>query len=228
MINTRLLTDLAANASFTTDAILIDIPKTANFQSLIISLENHFAVWAKLMNKKMAVVRSQTGGEVRIPASLAVPMVDVAPAESEPQNLLWFANVPVSLRVLTAANDLIQRPRRGGIVRLSDELQVILHDSISLSNPGHTMQEATNWRREQYWHPTDLEEFRRLSRAQNNIEFTWRSFDPALGMNDRTPGNWLEFTVAYQLLEDEFGESFHFFESRDWREIEPPVGVTLR
>jgi hypothetical protein len=216
MIDTKLLASLAANASFSADAILIDLPKTANFQSLIISLENYFAVWAKLMDKKLTIVRSQAG-EIRIPASLAVPLIDAPAPQDDQSKLLWFANVAITPGLLLVANDLMNNPRRAGITRLSDELQIIMSDGCNILNPGHTMQESTTWTRSQFWDAQDLQDFRREVRQQGEkvFEFSWKSFDPT----DRTKTNDLEFTTRYKLFDGGNGQMYQLCENLGMRSL---------
>jgi len=217
MIDTNLLEAIAKNASFTTDAILIDLPKSANIQALIISLENHFAIWAKLMNKKLAIVRSP-GGDIRIPASLAVSLIDTPfSPQDEPSKLLWFANVAISPGLLLIANDLMNNPRRAGVTRLSDELQIIMSDGCSILNPGHTLQEATTWTRSQFWDAQDLVDFRREVRQQGEsvFEFSWKSFDPI----DINKVNDLEFTTRYKLFDGGDSQMYQLCENLDMREL---------
>ncbi len=216
MIDTKLLTDLAANASFTQDAIFIDLPKTANFQSLIISLENTLALWAKLMDKKLTVVRSLSG-EVKIPASLAVPLIDTPASQDKPSKLLWFANVAISPGLLLIANDLMNNPRKAGVTRLSDELQIIMSDGCSILNPGHSMQEACTWTRSQFWDAQDLDDFRREVRQQgeNVFEYSWKSFDPT----DPTKTNDLEFTTRYKLFNGGDGQMYQLCENLEMRTL---------
>ena len=223
MIDTKLLTDLATSASFTNDAILIDVSHITNVRSLVLTFENHFAVWAKVMEKKVTIIRSN-GSEIKIPASIAVK-IETAP-QDEPSRLLWFANIAVTPGLLAIANDLINNPRKAGVVRLSDELQVIMSDGCKILNPKHTLQEATNWTREQFWHPQDLIDFRRECQQQlnpdgsNDLEFTWRSFDPDLGISNSTPGNWLEFTTRYRLFDGGDGDFYQVSDNLGMREIE--------
>lgn len=225
MIDTKLLTTLATNAKFTEDTILIDAPRLLNMRSLILTFENHFALWASVMNKKATIIRNGND-EVRIPASIAAPAIFDSLPQDEPSRLLWFANIAVTPRLLVIANDLMNNPRKAGVVRLSDELQVIQSDMNKVLNPGHTMQESCTWRRSQFWHPQDLVDFRRECEQQlnpdgnNTLEFTWRSFDPDLGMNDNRPGNWLEFTTRYCIFDGGDGDFYQLCENLGMREVD--------
>lgn len=151
-------------------------------------------------------------------------------AMTTPTNNLWFAQLAVSPGLLRLAADLMDNPRKAGIVRISDERQVIMHDETKILCPDHSLSEATNWKRSQFWHPQDLVDFRQhclqelTPGGEKNIEFTWRSFDPDIGMKDSRPGNWLEFTTKYQLFDGGDGEFYQVCENVDMREIQmPPV-----
>jgi hypothetical protein len=143
------------------------------------------------------------------------------PMSEDHQNLLWFAQISVSPALLRIANELMANPSKTGVVRLSDELQVIMNDGCSVLNPGHTLTEATTWTQDQFWHPDDLEAMRAQSRQESMFEFTWRSFDPTLGMHDHTPGNWLEFSTRYRLVDGQNGEFYQVCENLGMREIAP-------
>ena len=224
MIDTKMLTTLATNARFTENAILIDVPPLPTLRTLILNFENHFASWASVMKKEATIIRSGDS-EVRIPASIATPVLFDYLPEDEPNRLLWFANIAVSPGLLVIANDLMNNPSKAGVVRLSDELQVIQSDANKILNPGHTMLESCTWRRSQFWHPQDLVDFRRDCQQQLNpdgsnfIEFTWRSFDPALGMSNKTPGNWLEFSTRYRLYDGADGDFYQVCDNLSMKEI---------
>ena len=145
-------------------------------------------------------------------------------------NLIWFANVAISPALLQLAADLIENPRKASVIRMSDERQIIMHDESKTLCPGHTLQEATNWARPQFWHPQDLVDFRRTCRqnltadGESTLEYTWRSFDPDLGMNDPRRGNWLEFTTRYRLFDGNDGNFYQLSENLGMKEIEIPKG----
>ncbi|RAM52021.1 MAG: hypothetical protein C6Y22_08255 [Hapalosiphonaceae cyanobacterium JJU2] len=209
MIDTKLLTALATNAKFTHDAILIDAAAVPNLRSLLQDFENHFANWASVMNKKATIIKGQNQ-EIRIPASIAAPGLEIAP-QDEPSKLLWFANVSITPGLLLIANELMNNPRRAGVTRLSDELQIIMSDGCSILNPGHTMQEATTWTRSQFWDAQDLHDFRREVRQQGEtvFEYSWRSFDPI----DPTKSNDLKFTTRYKLFDGGDGQYYQLCEN---------------
>lgn len=215
MIDTHLLAALATNARFTSDAILIDVSHLPNVRLLLENFENHFAVWASVMNKKATIIKGN-GAEMRVPASIAIPEVEIAP-QDEPSRLLFFANVAVCPALLVIANDLMNNPRRAGVVRLCDELQVIQSEANKILNPGHTMQESCTWTRSQFWDAQDLDDFRREVRLHGErvFEFTWKSFDPS----DATKTNDLEVTTRYKLFDGGNSRVYQLCENLDMREL---------
>ncbi|HYX17874.1 MAG TPA: hypothetical protein VE944_26645 [Nostoc sp.] len=215
MIDTKLLAELATNASFTNDAILIDASHLTNVRSLLQNFENDFANWASAMNKKATIIKNGSK-EIRIPANIAAPNIDPLTID-EPSKLLWFANVAISPGLLVIANDLMNNPRRAGITRLSDELQIIMSDGCNILNPGHSLKEATTWTRSQFWDAQDLDHFRRevKQRGEAAFEYTWRSFDP----DDSNKINDLEFTTRYKLFDGGDGNFYQVCENLGMKEI---------
>ena len=145
----------------------------------------------------------------------------------EPVVSLFYANAQLPPAVIRMTLDLIENPRKAGISRASDGLQVVMSSGCAVLNPGHTLTEAASWVRADFWHPQDLRDFERTVRqslaedGSNRLEFKWRSFDPALGMANRTPGNWLEFVTQYRLLMGEDGQAYQLCENLGMREIAP-------
>lgn len=71
--------------------------------------------------------------------------------EEKKEQLIWSANFgTTSQALLRIALDFADNPAPRGVVRLSDELQVIMSDGCKILNSGHTLQEATTWRRPQF------------------------------------------------------------------------------
>lgn len=225
------LQSLALSTQFNETQLVIECSSIAKARNVVIEFENYLALWAKIMKKTETVVKSPQGN-ISIPANIAisvprrqVELLDTI-ASDEPSKLVWFANVGITPAILQIANELMENPRKTGVVRLSDELQVLMSNGCNVLNPGHTLQEATTWKRSQFWHPQDLIDFRRESQQRlsddgsNTIEFTWRSFDPDLGFDCREPGNWLEFSTSYRLLDGGNGEFYQVCNNLGMREIE--------
>lgn len=216
---------LATNAKFTQDAICIDVADIKKFNKVLMAYEVRFARWALMLGKSHTVLRCPKK-EFKIPAYLASkPGVMTMTNNIIQKNALLFADVEVNSQLLKLAIDLIENPGKKGIVRLRDERQIILHDECKFSLLGKSTKVANNWSRPQYWHPQDLEEFRRECRqslndnGSNTLEYTYRSCDAELGLFNREPGNWREFTAVYRLYDGGDGEYYQLAENLGMRNL---------
>lgn len=222
------LDKIAQNTTFSDRGLHLRVENARIGKNLAINYEEIFALWANIMNRDYLEIKISNNGEegIIIPASIANKrQKHMINPISKPSNILWFANVAITPNILAIANDLMENPRKAGVTRLSDERQIIMSDACKILNPGHTMQEATNWNRSDFWHPQDLIDFRRECQqtlspdGSNTLEFTWRSFDPALGLRDRTPGNWIKFTTKYRLFDGEDGDFYQLCENLGMEEM---------
>ena len=89
---------------------------------------------------------------------------------------------------------------------------------------------ANNWSRPQYWYPAHLDAFRRECRqvlnddGSNTLEYTYWACDAELGLFNREPGNWREFTAVYRLYNGGDGEYYQLAQNLGMRElVEAPV-----
>lgn len=143
-------------------------------------------------------------------ADLCVPIATIRlMQEFEPLVQIFFADTSLPPMVLRAATQKSEEEGQWGIVRLSDERQVIMSSGMTgvlLSGVG--IDETTNWRRPEFWHLEDLEEFnrdwrRRLDIEGNEaIEYRYRIHKP--GSND--PWEW--YRSSYRLLRGERQELY--------------------
>jgi hypothetical protein len=160
-----------------------------------------------------AIFRSNDAQPIRMPKEMIEEMQPVNP-------VLYYAHVALPPTIVRATLDLMENPRKAGISRAHDGLQVVMSSLCQELNPGHTMSEATEWTRSDFWHPQDLSDFNREARqTSGTFEFRWRSFDPALGMNDPTPGNWLEFRTRYRQVQGEDGVIYQICENLEMNQI---------
>ena len=157
--------------------------------------------------------------------------------EGEPRKLLYVAQLCATPALVLAMSDLINNPRKAGISRASDGRQLVMSDSCSILNPGHTLDEAVNWCRSDFWHPGDLEDLHAklrglpLTEAGGFLDFDklpfvehrWASFDPDLGITNKDQGNWLEFRTRYRHFEAEDGQIYQLCENLYFGEIDPPA-----
>ncbi|MGG6264169.1 hypothetical protein ACQ4M3_01180 [Leptolyngbya sp. AN03gr2] len=223
---TTLLQSIAASVKFADFQLLLDCPSSKIAWNWVEDFELEFAYWALSMGKFEMIIRSPEEN-ISLPASFAIGVStefapEVLPQSNQP-GLLWFAHGPVPPALIDTVRDLSENPRCAGVTHLGSERQIIMSDACGVLNPGHTLSEATTWSRPQFWHPQDLIDFRKQCRLSSNLEFTWRSFDPDLGLYDRRSGNWLEFSTRYFLIDGGKGEFYQLCENLGMREIDPPT-----
>lgn len=148
-------------------------------------------------------------------------------------NEIWFGqDIGFSSELIRLALDICERPRAAGIVRLSDERQIMVHDAVSATLNFATPQESVSWTRSQYWGPQDLIDFRKrceqelTADGQSTIEHKYLTFEPAKGMNDNSPGNWMEITSRYQLHEIA-GQFYQLYETLEYKNVERPTDLRV-
>lgn len=227
---------LAKNVIFTENEILLDISGLhrkggqSNYhflKQITIAHECLFAYWAQVFGKKEAVLNCFEE-QFRISANLVDPGLKMNNTDETIQiaNMLWFGNVPVTPELFRLAADLIENPRKAGINRLPDERQIILTNENGFSLKNATLEEAVTWSRSDYWHSADLIEFRQRCRqelsdgGESFIEHSYRAFDPTLGPNNPTFGNWVRMTQRYKLFDGNDGNYYQLCEVLDMQQLE--------
>lgn len=150
-------------------------------------------------NANHAVIRIPGQDDVCVPIATIRLM-----QEFEPLVQIFFADTSLPPVVLKAAAQKSEEEGRWGIVRLSDERQVIMSSGMAgvlLSGVG--IEETTNWRRPEFWHLEDLAAFNRDWRRQLDlegdqvIEYRYRIHKPS--SNDP----WETYRSSYRLLSGE-------------------------
>ena len=146
-------------------------------------------------------------------------------------NELWFGDVGISQELIDLAQRLFENPKSGGIVRMTDGKQIILHDESRASLKFASITDATNWERRQYYHPGDLETFLRRCQQElepNNpfsiIENTYRVFHPDLGMESEE--GWMRVSTRFTLYEVN-GEFYQMGENLNFEDISRPTDLRV-
>lgn len=146
---------------------------------------------------------------VRIPgqADTVVPIDTLRlMVEFEPVVNLFFADTSLPPSVLKAAIQKSEDEGRWGIVRMSDQRQVIMSSGMTgvlLSGVG--IDETTNWRRPEFWHPEDLSQFNQDWQQQldesgsNAISYRYRIHKPG------TDDPYEYYRSSYRLLRADQG-----------------------
>ena len=126
-------------------------------------------------------------------------------SEFEPITQLFFADTSLPTTILKAATIKVEEDSRWGIVRMSDERQVVMSSGMSgvlLSGVG--IDETTQWKRPEFWELSDLAAFNQVWQQQIGInsgemEYRYRIRKP------RTNQPWEWYRSRYRLLRGEDG-----------------------
>lgn len=112
-----------------------------------------------------------------------------------------------------------------GLVERATQRQIVTSASNAPIVVG-TLQESVTWKRQDYWHPADLENYMRDSQQQlepNNPQ-------SVLSVTYRTHENWqdwLEQVTQYRLVEDRFGRIYEVALVQDYRTISTPTDIAI-
>lgn len=223
---------------FSPEVFLLSAP-SQNEAFRLASLEPEtLAMWAHRFGKVAALIQYPGGDSYRIPAKMAEAEIGMGQQTLilDPQNpLIEIYALSLSTHLYQEIGCFLNNPTQpGGIVRVADNQQVAMSyanaQKIADFTAGAGVKKAVSWKREDFWHPADLNDFDRdwKQRLEPNnpdswIEYKWRSFDPEIGLNSED--GWIEFANHYKLLVDEFGNSYHVSWNLGMRDIAKPVGV---
>jgi hypothetical protein len=126
--------------------------------------------------------------------------------EFEPLVSTFFADTSLPSVVLKSAAQKSEEPGRWGIVRLSDERQIVMSSGMAgVLLSGVSIATTTQWKRPEYWHPEDLENFNQEWRdrldpeGNSSLEYRYRIHKP----HSEDPWEW--YSSSYRLLSDRQG-----------------------
>ena len=117
----------------------------------------------------------------------------------------------------------IENPNiRGGIVRISDERQIVLTEASAALISGTDLVGATKRKRSDYWYLPDLEDMRceTKQRGDSPFEFRWRG-------TDEQRYQWNLFVNSYYTVCDEFSNVYLISENVGYEQITPPPTTQL-
>ncbi|MFB2772494.1 hypothetical protein ACE1AT_24900 [Pelatocladus sp. BLCC-F211] len=115
----------------------------------------------------------------------------------------------------------IENPHiKGGIIRVSDERQIVLTEASAVLISGTDLAGATKRKRSDYWYPPDLEDMRRETqqRGDSRFDFRWRG-------TDEQRSRWNLFVNSYYIVRDEFSNVYLISENVAVEEMAPPPKV---
>jgi len=184
------------------DEIILDVPGRAEVNALLGLFTRQLASSAVALGKKRATIREKDGTITRIPSILSTrKMSTVQPLVATPD--IAIAEMMISAPFLRVLNQMIETPgARSGIVRVEDNRQLVVSQSMAPMISGDSVKAATRRRREDYWHLPDLAAFEREWRQRltvddpdSVIEFRFACYDPV------SKGNWRQMVNTYRAVE---------------------------
>ena len=122
---------------------------------------------------------------------------------------LFFADTSLPAPILRTALEMTDSDDRWGIVRLSDERQVIMSSGMSgVLLAGVFIDETTQWKRPEFWHPEDLADFNNDWRRQLDVEGAAEIERRYRIHKPRSNDPWEFYTSRYRLIQAD-GDLFH-------------------
>ena len=207
------------------------ILKAPSQRSALKALRSHcsqFACWAQAFGLKAVLIRyAEDERPYRIPAIMSTGKGKGIPYMTQLLILspeIQVAEMKLSLPLARIIAEFLEFPeRKCGVIRLSDERQVILSASSAALIHEATLEEAVRRKRQDYWYEADLADVNQRTRQElepNNpnsfLEFTWRGVD-------KTKTMWRRFTNRYRLVQDNAGQVYQVSESLAAKPITAPL-----
>jgi hypothetical protein len=133
-----------------------------------------------------------------------------------PQSLL-FGNCEIPFELQRYIFEMGESDRASGLIRVSDNRQLILSDGCRLTTPDvDSMVSAT---RESYWNLEDLAEFDRRWRQELTPGGGWMTMIYRTHKIDDPTSEKRLYTNRFRLLLDGMGNPFHLAECLEWQEL---------
>jgi hypothetical protein len=135
---------------------------------------------------------------------------------------IWTGTCQVSRPLVDIISWFIETPNmRGGLVRLSDERQLLVTPAMAATVWDATPEEIVQRKMTDFWHPEDLHDLHQKIKQQGStgFEHTWR------GVN-KSKTHWSRFTHHFRVIVDDFGTAYRAFTNLDLEAIDPPELVT--
>lgn len=131
---------------------------------------------------------------------------------------IWTGTCQLSRPLVDVISRFIETPNiKGGLVRLSDERQLLVTPAMAATVWDATPEEIVQRKMTDFWHPEDLHELHQKIKQQGStgFEHTWR------GVN-KTKTHWTRFTHHFRVIVDDFGIAYRAFTNLDLEAMEPP------
>jgi hypothetical protein len=130
---------------------------------------------------------------------------------------IWTGTCQLSRPLVDAISRFIETPNiKGGLVRLSDERQLLVTPAMAATVWDATPEEIVKRKMTDFWHPEDLHDLHQKIKQQGStgFEHTWR------GVN-KSKTHWTQFTHHFRVILDDFGSAYRVFTNLDMEPIEP-------
>jgi hypothetical protein len=135
---------------------------------------------------------------------------------------IWTGTCQLSRPLVDVISRFIETPNiKGGLVRLSDERQLLVTPAMAATVWDVTPEEIVQRKMTDFWHPKDLHDLHQKIKQQGStgFEHTWR------GVN-KSKTHWTRFTHHFRVIVDDFGTAYRAFTNLDLEAIDPPELVT--
>lgn len=221
------------NISFSHFSFIVETKNFLAAKTLVLTEKHWLALTALKFSKEVAIVRFPgCRHPFEIPAYLALENLL---NQGDSMNNIEFPGLYLGQEIKiyssnflrTLLNLLENKDNNSGLVRLNDNVQLVLTHGSAISLGVADASPYTNLRREDYWFPADLESFNREWRQQlredgtNSIEFSYLALDDPL--NDQQEKlNWVRCTSRYRLLKDG-NQLYHQAQCLDFVPVPRPV-----
>jgi len=135
---------------------------------------------------------------------------------------IWTSRCQLSRPLVDVISRFIETPNiKGGLVRLSDERQLLVTPAMAATVWDASPEEIVQRKMTNFWHPEDLHNLHQKIKQQGStgFEHTWR------GVN-KSKTHWTRFIHHFRIIVDDFGTAYRAFTNLDLEAIEPPELVT--
>ena len=212
------LIGIDCDIAWSSEVLIISTDSKVKAKKLLHRFSTIIAEWAFRLRVESAIIK-YPDGYYRIPAILNEDLRTMMDAKK-----LVIPNAPgiyigeigiYTTNLLNTLTELLTRKEADlGLVRVRDNLQIVLTQGASLSLGTEDINDCVRLKRSDYWHPADLVEFNRHWQQQlkddgsNVIEYTYRALrNPLVSKSD-----WGQYTTRYRLISDG-DELYHLAET---------------
>ena len=185
--------------------------------------------WAKQFQQDIFVFYPGCKNPYKIPANTNIQQGCIMSQLIIPDESGYvIAKTQVTPTLHRAIAFFLENPEvKGGVVRLTDERQIVMSRASASLVKSASLEQAVERKRSDYWYLEDLHTFNSIFTPQalepNNPdskrEYSFRIYDPV------TRDNWRQNVNEYRLIQDEMGVFYHLFTNLGYESIPSLVGA---